>query len=570
MPIQRDAFSAPRWVLLIVMGWLFCLPGCAAFHPFKGVPVQALSEDQKGPSRGGKETIDLSQLRQQPKNEYLVDSGDTLGIYIENTFPRRAVDVPPAYFPQQLEVPPSLGYPVPIREDGTITLPILGKIHVAGLTVAQVEDKLRQLYVNKGDILKSTLNIMVSLQRARTYQVMVIRQESQTIQFVPTGMGGQVNPGFQKRGTGQVVNLVAGKNDVLHALAMTGGLPGLDAENVIYILRSTKPKRAVDPTSPSIPYQQPQPVLTGSLFGHSPLQTNIIRAQSPESSQQRMLRERYGYSPAVESTAPLKSDAFKDENLLPTGGTIPRENRSLNSYPGGLPPGTDIWGGPIDDPLRASPMIPNNPPGMDPALLQHPEWPMLQHPPASKAELMKYLSPETQVIRIPIRLLPDEELDFKEEDIILHDGDIVFIESRDTEIFYTGGLLGGGQYTLPRDYDMDVLAAVSVASGRQMSNVNGAGFGNRIGGISALNMDISVSASTVIVLRRTPDGGQIPIKINLYHAMKDPSQRVLIQPGDYVILRYTPIEAVAAFVERNLLAGSLIGLATAQAKGGTN
>ena len=35
-------------------------------------------------------------------------------------------------------------------------------------------------------------------------------------------------------------------------------------------------------------------------------------------------------------------------------------------------------------------------------------------------------------------------IDIKKEDIILHDGDIVFIESRDTEVFFTGGLLGGG------------------------------------------------------------------------------------------------------------------------------
>lgn len=79
-----------------------------------------------------------------------------------------------------------------------------------------------------------------------------------------------------------------------------------------------------------------------------------------------------------------------------------------------------------------------------------------------------------------------------------------------------------------------------------------------------MNQDISVSASVVVVLRQLPDGGQIPIKVNLYKAMRNPAERILIQPGDFIILQYTPIEAVGAFIERNLLAGSLIGLATQQ------
>ncbi|MCA9067664.1 MAG: hypothetical protein KDA84_01990, partial [Planctomycetaceae bacterium] len=51
-------------------------------------------------------------------------------------------------------------------------------------------------------------------------------------------------------------------------------------------------------------------------------------------------------------------------------------------------------------------------------------------------------SPE--IIRIPMRVYPGEHLPFAEPDIILQDGDIVFVESRETEFFFTGGLLGGG------------------------------------------------------------------------------------------------------------------------------
>jgi hypothetical protein len=43
-----------------------------------------------------------------------------------------------------------------------------------------------------------------------------------------------------------------------------------------------------------------------------------------------------------------------------------------------------------------------------------------------------------------------------------------------------------------------------------------------------------------------------------------------VLPGDYIVLQYKPHEAVAAFVERNLLAGGIIGLATFQGGGGGN
>ena len=160
------------------------------------------------------------------------------------------------------------------------------------------------------------------------------------------------------------------------------------------------------------------------------------------------------------------------------------------------------------------------------------------------------------VSRIPIRLGPGETADIRPEDVILNDGDIVFIESRDTEVFYTGGLLGGGQYTLPRDYDLDILQAISLAQSRGVMGASRA-----VGGVSALNNDVTISPSTAIVLRKLPDGGEVPVKVDLYRARTDLSERIVIQPGDYILLQYTCLEAVAAFFERNLLETALFTLA---------
>ena len=57
-------------------------------------------------------------------------------------------------------------------------------------------------------------------------------------------------------------------------------------------------------------------------------------------------------------------------------------------------------------------------------------------------------------------------------------------------------------------------------------------------------------------------------RFDLYQAVRDPSQRVLIQPGDYIILQYTKSEAIAAFIERHLLEGALFGLAASNLQNG--
>ena len=68
-----------------------------------------------------------------------------------------------------------------------------------------------------------------------------------------------------------------------------------------------------------------------------------------------------------------------------------------------------------------------------------------------------------RTIRIPLRVQDCTPLNITEHDVELNDGDIIFIQSRDDEVFYIGGLLGGGQYTLPRDHDIDILEAIAIA-----------------------------------------------------------------------------------------------------------
>ena len=162
--------------------------------------------------------------------------------------------------------------------------------------------------------------------------------------------------------------------------------------------------------------------------------------------------------------------------------------------------------------------------------------------------------------RIPVRLFPGEVPQFTCDDITLKDGDIVFIESRDSEVYYTRGLLGGGQFTLPRDYDIDIIEAISLATSPQQQQQQG----RNVGGISALNQDVSISASEAIILRKLPHGQQARIKVDLYRAVRYPTERILIRPGDFILLQFTRTERFFAFFERHLLEGALLGVATSQ------
>ncbi|HLQ45435.1 MAG TPA: hypothetical protein VK137_11940, partial [Planctomycetaceae bacterium] len=102
-----------------------------------------------------------------------------------------------------------------------------------------------------------------------------------------------------------------------------------------------------------------------------------------------------------------------------------------------------------------------------------------------------------------------------------------------------------------------VLGAIAIAqAGRTTASASRA-----TGGITALNQDVTIGASQAIILRQMPNGTQVPIKVDLYRAARHPQERVLMQPGDFLLLQYTPLEAVGAFVERHLLEGALFGVA---------
>jgi protein involved in polysaccharide export with SLBB domain len=416
--------------LAIVSSVLAGLSGCAALsNPVAdGIPVDRLPPEIKGKRRDEEKTIPLSLLRQKPPKVYKLAPGDVLGVYIEGVLGDNS-QPPPIRLPEQGNLPPAFGFPIPVREDGTLPLPLIDPIKVEGLSVAEVQQKLIVAYTVTKKLVQPSEPIIVTLMRKRQYHILVVRQDSGGLNVGQAAVIGQ-----NKRGTGFIVELPAFENDVLNALARTGGLPGLDAENEVIIER--------------------------------------------------------GYFDASTSHETLG----KMLEMLP-----PRSKAS------------DLPGG------------------------------------AGKR------------IRIPLRLRPNESLPFKPEDVILETGDIIFIEARDTELFYTGGLLPARQFVLPRDYDLDVVQAIALAQGPFVNggfNVN-----NLSGNLLASGLG-SPSPSLVTVLRRTANNGQIPIKIDLNRALRDPRERVLIQAGDTIVLQEAINESIIRYVTSILHSSALGAFAT--------
>lgn len=229
---------------VLVAALLATLAGCAAVtNPVaNGLPVRMLPEELKAVTREGYEPIPLTLLRQQRPEAYLLDKGDTLGIFIEDII-GTAETPPPVNFPDTAELPPSIGYPFPIRDDGTVSLPYVGPVQLAGLTIEEGEQKVIDAYLEKEILRPEAKRILVTLMRPRTIRVLVVREDSSqnSITYSSNSLVGlgsnETTIGGGRRSEGQVLELPAYENDVLNALARTGGLPGSESTNEIIIQR---------------------------------------------------------------------------------------------------------------------------------------------------------------------------------------------------------------------------------------------------------------------------------------------------------------------------------------------
>jgi protein involved in polysaccharide export with SLBB domain len=135
------------------------------------------------------------------------------------------------------EYPPGIGFPIPVRDDGTISLPLLpGPLNVNGKTLIETEKIIRSAYTEPKAIVNLDMaRVLISLIQRRTYTVQVLRQETPPQSSISLGANAS-----RRQGTGIYLSLPAYRNDILQVLTRTGGLPSHDEQNEVSIERRLK------------------------------------------------------------------------------------------------------------------------------------------------------------------------------------------------------------------------------------------------------------------------------------------------------------------------------------------
>ena len=426
---RRSSPALHLWALVVLTS-LVCA-GCMSHIPritssSGSIPANRLPPEILNSSRSDLVPIDFTLLRQQPPKSHVIGPRDVLGVYVQGVVPSASDETPPpfsststtrdAYPSTGLLQGPAVGLPLTVNDDGKLDLPLVKPVHLAGLTLDQATARIRQAYTVDRAILKPNRDyVIVRLIKSRVHRVLVVREDfpgSFSVQYARKDQYLQ-----SRRGSAEVLDLPAFENDVLHALLATGGLPGQDAHNAVWIMRSR----------------------TARLSDMEAATAEIANGQDP--------RKLF--------------DAAK----------------LTRSY-----------------------------------------------------------------LRIPLRVAPGEELPFGPADVVLEDGDVVYLENRLREVFYTGGLLPGGQIPMPRDYDIDVIAAIAMANGYAGGPINGGqqNFHNGPGSI--------VAPTQALVVRTLPNGEQVKIRVELNRAVIDRHERIFIQPNDLIMLQYTPWEYAGNFL----------------------
>ncbi len=252
-PLRRR--RAPGWLAVACLLCCAWTTGCAALsNPgVRAVPVHLLPPEAFAPSVEGLQTVSLSLLGQEQPDAYRIGPGDVLGVWVDGVL-GVVGQQPPVQPPVKLnnvDLPPATGFPIQVRTDGTISLPRLKPLPVKGLTFPEAEEAIRRAYVEAEILKEGRERIIVSLVRPRTYHVLVLREDSptqvQTVVTSPLGLQGSSEfLGVARKGTGWDMILPAYQNDVLTALAKSGGLPGTDANDVVIVERNVKRGRDWD------------------------------------------------------------------------------------------------------------------------------------------------------------------------------------------------------------------------------------------------------------------------------------------------------------------------------------
>ncbi|MEM9410173.1 MAG: polysaccharide biosynthesis/export family protein [Planctomycetota bacterium] len=392
----------------LLLGIIVCANGCTPLKQNAYLPTEIPVEMQPH-ERSQLIPIDYRMLGTANAIEHTVIVGDVLGIHVAEVVGNME-DLPlvtyPSFRNKKAPIEPFVGFPVRVESNGTINVPFVGSLHVAGKTIPEVRQSIKEKSVDEEILQSNRTNVNVTLITPATHRIYVLRQDSK---FNQPALKRREELEVSKRFSGTTLYLKPSESNVLTALMQTGGLPGIDAKNEIWVMKG---------------------VGLDSDFGGDPYIKKLV-----------------GEQPIM----------------------LPR----------------------ID----------------------------------------------TKLIRIPLTHGMDQEIPFSQEDIILGDGDVVFLPAREGDHFMTGGFLPPGRFTRPRDRDLELLVAKAMGTGSVHGPNRGVGSPQFTGGGGGL-----IPPTDVIIVRRTEKNKQIKIYVDLKKCLEDPCERIAIASGDLIILKYKKAE----------------------------
>lgn len=241
-----------RWVstaimLLTVASVVSTGGGCKLVSSARqAIPAHRLPPDLFDCAREPLAPVNFAALGQTKPAAHIIGPGDTLSIYIFGVFPASEDETPilqrnqainQQYYPARgSSLGAATGLPVRVEADGSIDLPLVDRINLNGLTLPEARAKILDTYRAEEILKEGRERITVQLVTPRLFRVVVLREDTPDNQVTVTN---PQNVDQIHRGSGQIVDLPVYENDVLHALGITGGLPGTDAPRECYVIRKS-------------------------------------------------------------------------------------------------------------------------------------------------------------------------------------------------------------------------------------------------------------------------------------------------------------------------------------------
>ncbi len=462
---------------LLALACVATCGGCYAPLHSPGVPACELPEHYRMPVRTTRPPLDYSNLSTPRPADYVLGRDDVLQLVVPSLY-------------EGAEQQPIT---TRVMENGTASLPVIGDVKVAGLTLGQARARITQQYAD-GVLVQPAISL--SLAEKGTVDVVVL---------------GEVKvPG--------VYELPRYQHDVAHAIAAAGGLTEESADMVEVHRRPILPTPVekkndqADPLTGPIPQpmwqsfapgsQTQQPHTPPALFAASPSRISpALHEQVPSQPrpQPPILFTPPGGNRPKSADAPIVQQQYQtlacdsaagcDACVQPPMHTTTPYfcGASASCAGGGSPyfagaPGCECSGG----------------------LVEH----------FSLRGMMYGILHDGQMLG----------------DAALRSGDVVVVPKRPKDVFYVVGRLSnanrarftigdthrdvGNGFLLPEDREIDVVTAVAMAG----------------------YIDPIDSPTTVSVHRVKPDGNPIIINVDLIKARYDRRETIFVQPGDIIYL----------------------------------